>query len=162
MPRRIKQGEGTLIGNAGEYFVVAELLKRGVVAALAPRNTPGFDLLAARGSKTVKVRVKTKTEEYDCWQWNAKKNGSIFLGLSPKDDFIVLVNLTQETKEMDYFILPTVKIDGWLQKLFQDWVGTPGKKGQQHDRENKRRIIYYKEFGTELEPFKNQWEIMWA
>lgn len=65
MPGRIKKGEGTLIGNAGEYFVVAELLKRGVIAALAPRNTPGFDLLAARKDSTVKVRVKTKTGEYE-------------------------------------------------------------------------------------------------
>lgn len=27
---RIKACEGTLIGNAGEYYAVAELLKRGV------------------------------------------------------------------------------------------------------------------------------------
>jgi hypothetical protein len=35
---KIKAGEGTLIGNAGEYYVVAELLKRSVIAALALRN----------------------------------------------------------------------------------------------------------------------------
>lgn len=33
MAGRIKGGEGTLIGNAGEFYVAAELLKRGVVAA---------------------------------------------------------------------------------------------------------------------------------
>jgi hypothetical protein len=38
----------SLIGNAGEYYVVAELLKRGVIAALAPRNAPAFDILATR------------------------------------------------------------------------------------------------------------------
>ncbi len=55
MPGRIKAGEGTLIGNAGEYYVVAELLKRGVLAALAPRNAPAFDILAVKGS--VRYRV---------------------------------------------------------------------------------------------------------
>jgi len=30
---KIKSGLGTLIGNAGEYYVVAELLKRGIIAA---------------------------------------------------------------------------------------------------------------------------------
>lgn len=33
MPGRIKAGEGALIGNAGEFDGVAELLKRGVIAA---------------------------------------------------------------------------------------------------------------------------------
>jgi hypothetical protein len=32
MPGQITQGLGTLIGNAGEYYVVAELLSRGVIA----------------------------------------------------------------------------------------------------------------------------------
>jgi hypothetical protein len=39
---RVKAGEGTLIGNAGEHYVVAELLRRGIVAALAPRNAPAM------------------------------------------------------------------------------------------------------------------------
>ena len=44
MPGKIKSGEGTLIGNAGEYYVVAKLLRQGKIAALAPRNTPAFDI----------------------------------------------------------------------------------------------------------------------
>jgi len=78
MPGQVKSGRGTLVGNAGEYFVVAELLKRGKVASLAPRNTPAFDILATDGSRTVRIRVKTKSEEYTDWQWMAKKDGSIF------------------------------------------------------------------------------------
>jgi hypothetical protein len=50
MKGRIKAGEGVLIGNAGEYYVVAELLKRGIIAALAPRNAPSFDILATKGT----------------------------------------------------------------------------------------------------------------
>ena len=65
MAGRIKSGEGTLIGNAGEYYVVAELLKRGVIAALAPRNDPAFDIIATKGSRTVRIRVKTKSAEYE-------------------------------------------------------------------------------------------------
>ena len=51
MAGRIKSGEGTLIGNAGEFYVAAELLKRGVIAALAPRNAPTFDILATKGGR---------------------------------------------------------------------------------------------------------------
>jgi hypothetical protein len=42
MTGRIKSGEGILMGNAGEFYVAAELLKRGVVAALGGF---GFSLL---------------------------------------------------------------------------------------------------------------------
>ena len=67
MSGRIKAGEGSLIGNAGEYYVVAELLKRSVVAALAPRNTPSFDILAIKGNRSARIRVKTKSAEYSVW-----------------------------------------------------------------------------------------------
>lgn len=159
MSGRIKKGEGTLIGNAGEYFVTAELLKRGVIAALAPRNTPGFDLLAATPSGAIKIRVKTKTEEYDAWQWNAKADGSIFIGLSDTADYIVLVNLTLETKDMDYFIVPTHLIDEILKRDFHNWVTTPGKKGQQRATDNKRRIMHYPKVREFLEPYRNNWSI---
>lgn len=93
MPGRIKAGEGTLIGNAGEYYVVAELLKRGIIAALAPRNSPAFDILATNSERTVRIRVKTKSSEYSDWQWNAKKDDSIFRcwqrsGIDPVQRFI--------------------------------------------------------------------------
>lgn len=32
---RVKEGRGTFLGNAGEHFVVAELLRREVIAAPA-------------------------------------------------------------------------------------------------------------------------------
>jgi hypothetical protein len=106
MTGRIKSGEGTLIGNAGEFYVAAELLKRGVIAALAPRNAPAFDILAAKGKKTVRVRVKTKSAEYTDWQWMVKKDGHIFRDLGKTDDFTILVNLTSETKDLTFLLCP--------------------------------------------------------
>lgn len=71
---KIKLGQGTVIGNAGEYLVVGELLKRGIIAAPAPRNSPGFDVLATNGIKSLNIRVKTKTEAADSWVWVCKKD----------------------------------------------------------------------------------------
>jgi hypothetical protein len=157
MPGKIKAGQGSLIGNAGEYYVVAELLKRGIIAALAPRNSPDFDILATKGSQAVRIRVKTKSEEYDIWQWSAKKDGAIFRGLSQQNDFTVLVNLTEDHHQMDYFKLPTSLIDTWLDKDFQTWLKTPGKKGQPHDPSNPKRNLSYPEYREKLECFRNVW-----
>jgi hypothetical protein len=58
-PRKRKSGIPT--GNAGEYFVMAELLRRGFDAQLADRNTKGYDLLVGRpkDKKLSKVQVKS-------------------------------------------------------------------------------------------------------
>ena len=45
-PRKRKSGIPT--GNAGEYFVMGELLKRGYDAQLADRNTKGYDVLVGK------------------------------------------------------------------------------------------------------------------
>ncbi len=52
---RNKRGEGVLIGDTGEYAVMSESLKQSVVAALAPRKTPWFDILATKGERTVRL-----------------------------------------------------------------------------------------------------------
>ena len=72
MSGKIKAGKGTLISNAGEYYVIAELLKRDVIAALTPRNAPSFDILATKDCAMARVRVKTKSQEHDVWQWRIR------------------------------------------------------------------------------------------
>lgn len=159
MAGRIKSGEGTLIGNAGEFYVAAELLKQGVIAAMAPRNAPAFDIIATKGNKTVRVRVKTKSAEYTDWQWMVKKDGKIFRDLSESNDFTVLVNLTKETKDLTFFIVPTSVINNWLVDDFNEWVITPGKNGRPHDKTNKKRNL--RESPSRLTPYLYNWEIMW-
>ena len=162
MAGRIKSGEGTLIGNAGEYFVVAELLKRRVIAALAPRNAPAFDILATNLEKNVRIRVKTKTGGYDVWQWMVKKDGSIFRYLQSEDDFTVLVNLTDETEDMEYFIIPTFLLNDWLVADFKKWLSTPGKNGRPRAPDNPKRNLEYTKSTDKLEPYRNKWDILWG
>lgn len=161
MKGRIKAGEGALIGNAGEYYVVAELLKRGIVAALAPRNAPSFDILATKENHTVRIRVKTKSQEYSDWQWVAKKDSSIFRDLSEDEDFTVLVDLAMETKDLKFYVVPTHKIDEWLKEDFKKWVETPGKNNRPHDPTNKKRNLSQKKYANELNKYLNQWEKLW-
>ena len=57
-----KRRSGIPTGNAGEYFVMGELLRQGYDAQLADRNTKGYDLLVGRpgdGRDMRRVQVKT-------------------------------------------------------------------------------------------------------
>ena len=49
------------MGIAGEFFVAAELTRRGYVASLTSKNTKAIDILASNkdGSKSVAIQVKT-------------------------------------------------------------------------------------------------------
>ena len=158
---RIKAGQGTLIGNAGEYYVVAELLKRGIVAALAPRNAPGFDVLATRGEATVRIRVKTKSEGYDVWQWVAKPDGTIFRVLYDLHDFTVLVNLSEKTRDLEFFVVPTPIIHDWLVARFRGWLERPGRNNRPHSPTNKKRHLSIREHAVQLEPYRDNWDILW-
>ena len=160
-PGKIKSGLGTLIGNAGEYYVMAELLKRGIVAGLMPRNAPSFDILATRGDRTVRIRVKTKSAQYDSWRWIVKKDKTLFRELSREGDFTVLVDLAEETKDLAFFVVPTHELNEWLCDDFEKWRKAPGKNGRQHDPENPMRALLYSKEAKRLEPHRNAWDSLW-
>ena len=50
-----------LTGVAGEYFVAAELSRRGYIASISLRNTRGIDILATNqdGSRSINIQCKT-------------------------------------------------------------------------------------------------------
>jgi hypothetical protein len=145
---KIKQGQGTVIGNAGEYLVVGELLKRGIIAAPAPRNSPGFDVLATNGAKSLNIRVKTKTEAADSWVWNCKNDErkTIFMNLTDAFDFTVLVDLKDVNSHPEYYIVPTIELDTRLRDIHNYWVKLPPKRGSKpHNPDDRMRRIGFSE-----------------
>ncbi len=159
MVQKIKAGLGPLIGNAGEYAVMSELLKRDIIAALAPRNAPAFDILATKGDKTVRIRVKTKSGNIPVWQYAAKEDKSIFRDLHSSGDFTVLVSLGTGNERNRYFVVATTTVDAWLQDSYKKWVDTPGRGGRQRDPRNPKRTFGIRD---ELKPCEDDWGALWA
>ena len=62
-----KRKSGIPTGNAGEYLVMGELLRRGYDAQLADRNTQGYDMLAGRSSDANLHKVQVKTVRTQPW-----------------------------------------------------------------------------------------------
>ena len=169
-----------LVGNTGEYFVMAELLRRGVIAGLTPRNAPAFDILATCAERAVRIRVKTRNAaKSNSWQYRVRvpselKNKEIPLEeckeigkqLSPfkhidADDFTVLVALREPTERPDFFVVPTRKVDEWLQEAFAEWIETPGNKGKQHNPANWLRRLGA-EYACRYEPYRDDWDRLWG
>ncbi|GHX87375.1 aspartate ammonia-lyase [Vibrio cholerae] len=61
--------ETNLVGVAGEYFVAAELSRKGYIAAITLRNSRGIDIIASNGdgTKSVSIQVKTNSNGSDKW-----------------------------------------------------------------------------------------------
>ena len=49
-------------GLAGEHATTAALLRRGWAAAMVHGNSPGIDILAAKGDRTIQIQVKTSLD----------------------------------------------------------------------------------------------------
>ena len=156
-------------GNAGEFFVLAELTRRGWTAALTARNNRAYDILAKRGDEFAAIRVKTKTSSFTLFQWNAKPNGDIFLEITERHDFCVLVDIPEdECANPSYYVVPTPVIDKWLRDDFTAWVTTPGAKGQQRAADNTRRIFYVDDeagkpshgYRRKLAPYRGAWKLL--
>jgi Holliday junction resolvase-like predicted endonuclease len=52
-----------ITGVSGEYFVAAELSRRGWVAVITLKNTPNIDVIATTpdGKRTLNIQVKTRS-----------------------------------------------------------------------------------------------------
>ena len=62
------------IGDTGEYYVAAELTKRGYTVTIAKDNTHLIDLIVINpdGTKTKNIQVKTTTNKQNKWKINKK------------------------------------------------------------------------------------------
>ena len=58
-----------LSGVSGEYFVAAELSRRGFIASITLRNTKGVDILASNSEASRSVAIQVKTNQGSRREW---------------------------------------------------------------------------------------------
>ncbi len=135
-----------LRGHAGEMFVSAELMRRGWLAAMTARGSRSFDILARRADRAlfVAIRVKTGDSAQGSFLWSAKKDGSLFLDMTDKADFTVIVDLPTQGGPV-YYVVPTATLSEHLRTNHLEWLAEPGAKGQPHNPTDKTRALWFDE-----------------
>jgi hypothetical protein len=100
-PRKKKRKSGIPTGNAGEYFVMGELLRRGFDAQLADRNTKQYDILVGLPTDTVLKKLQVKTVRSAPWYVKVESYTGDFA-----DQLTIFVLLGDEKaeKQVRYFI----------------------------------------------------------
>jgi hypothetical protein len=118
-----------LAGVAGEYFVAAELSRRGHIASISLRNTRGIDILATNqdSSRSITIQCKTNQLGQKIWMLNDKSER-----FHSDNHYYVFVALGAPDQRASYHIVPSTTVARFTADYHQQWLDAPGRAGRAH------------------------------
>lgn len=155
-----------ITGSSGEFFVAAEIAKRGGIATLTLKNTPTIDILATNLKKGAFANIQVKTRSKDNkqgWVLNDKveKKSDI------KNHFYVFVNLKADNELNDYYIIPHNEFAEFIKDKHQRWLNSKGRNGKKHNDNNIRNFKpdransdFYNDDYKLGKKYKDKWDIL--
>ena len=140
-----------LAGVAGEYFVAAELSRRGLIASITLRNTRGIDIVAtnASASKTVTIQCKTSRKGTKVWILGEKSEDFV-----SEHHFYVFVNLGTENERPSYHIVPSKVVAKTIKIGHSTWLKGTSKSGKPTKDSAKRNFI------DKNDDYLEKWELL--
>ena len=116
-------------GNSGEYFVAGELERRGYTVGVPMSNVEKFDILAINRETGHQFSVQVKTTHSANKKWTlTKKNEEFSKETNKVYIFVTLSGLGTP----EYHIVPWNGVAKQIKEGHQNWLKTPGRKGQKH------------------------------
>jgi hypothetical protein len=157
--------ESSITAAAGEYYVMSELLRRGLIAALAPRGVPNTDLVVTDkiGDQLCAVQVKSRLTRPADGGWHMKAKHEEIVSRN-----IYYVFVCFGSQPPDCWIVPSAVVAKALKVSHQHWLALPGRAGQAHKDGAMRRFrSNYKnlELGAQypegwLDKYRNAWSLL--
>jgi hypothetical protein len=148
-----------LLGAAGEHYVMAELLRRGYIAALAPHGVPNADIVVTdlEGTRLCSIQVKTRRDIGSDGGWHMKAKHEVIRG---DRLFYCFVNFGKTANDRPIVhVLPSMLVAEVLKSSHRKWLANPGMKGQAHKDGVMRRFLpdYTRVFGAVNNPYPKGW-----
>jgi hypothetical protein len=118
-----------LAGVAGEYFVAAELSRRGYIASVTLRNTRGIDILATNqdASTSITIQCKTRQKRGRVWILNDKSED-----FHSDSHFYIFVALGGESERPCYHIVPSLDVAKHTRNTHRNWLRRLRRDGGKH------------------------------
>lgn len=147
----------SLLGAAGEYYVMSQLLMQGYIAALAPQGVPNADIVVTSktGSHLCTIQVKTRSGKGSDGGWHMKQKHE---KLTEARLFYCFVDFKNTEEKPDVYVLPSEVVAEVLFKSHRSWLDKPAKNGAKHKDSVMRRLLpdYSKSFGDK-NPYPKGW-----
>ena len=140
-----------LAGVAGEYFVAAELSRRGHIASISLRNTRGIDILATNQEASRSITIQCKTNQLAQKVWILNKKSEDFVA---DNHFYIFVALGDISNHPSYYIVPSRIVAEHTSTSHQQWLQTPGRAGQAHVDSSIRK------FADAEDKYLERWDLL--
>jgi hypothetical protein len=148
----------TLLGAAGEHYVMAELLRRGYIAALAPHGVPIADIVVTdlEGARLCSIQVKSRRDIGSDRGWHMKAKHEQMKGDRLFYCFVDFGGSLEDRPTVH--VVPAAVVADVLALSHRKYLATPGAKGQQRKDGDMRRFVpdYSKTFGAD-NPYPDGW-----
>ncbi|HEX2897832.1 MAG TPA: hypothetical protein VHP63_07275 [candidate division Zixibacteria bacterium] len=151
---------------SGEHYVLARLTSFGLIAGLAPENNRSVDIVATPefSDKSLQIEVKTRTvgrASDDGWHMHKKHESIVRPNLFYV--FVAMPASWTDDSQPETYIIPSKKVAQVLKKTHQDWLNTPGKKGQKRNNTDMRRILpFYKDSPSIPRKWMSKYKDNWS
>ena len=143
------------LGNAGEFYVLAQLAQRGYIAGKTDDGTTLIDVIATDPEtlNTVNIQVKTRTLDGKKSSWMmGLKNEKVFKKL-----WYVVVEIGEETVLPNFYIFKSSEVSKAIKHTHEEYMAKPKKDGTQR-KEGKLR--HFEPDEKSKAKRKDNWEIM--
>ena len=133
-PGRVPAG---LIGACGEYYLAAELSRRGWLATVTIKNAPGTDVLAKSVNRLHMISLQTKTSSRGEFQLSEKDEHPG----SGSGEFYALVKLSADLLTRPrFFLLPRLHVAKLIGLRHALWMHGPPVRVEKRKDSKMRRI----------------------
>ena len=135
--------------RAGEYYVAAELNRRGAYAVTFAGNMPKIDIMASNLDQSRIVTIQVKTKRSGTWHASIDE-GRPCEPRVPETAFWVFIDIGSSKKHPEFWIVPDWWIRNNIHKTHQDYLNRHGGKRarspkSKHHAIDEKRIKQWKD-----------------
>jgi hypothetical protein len=141
----------SLTGAAGEYYVAAELSRRGWLATVTIKNAPGTDVLAQRVDTGAVVAIQTKTSS-DGNSFQLDKKCEVVA--REMNEWYILVGLRAEGERPKFYLIPRNIIAGATYAQHVEWLQRPREGRSVKDTARRALLAKY------LAGYEERWDLL--
>ncbi len=130
--------QSTLLGAAGQHFVLCQLLRHGLIAALAPEGAPNTDIIVTdiKAKMQCAIQVKTRSGKGSDKGWHMREKHE---NISSKSYFYCFVDFGEESPIT--YIIPSSVVAKKIKASHVIWLKLRGKRGRKHHETAMRRLL---------------------
>jgi hypothetical protein len=139
-----------LTGAAGEYYVAAELSRRGWAASITPKGVERNDVLAQHLDTQAVVVMQVKTSAVGRSFRLSEKNER---PTSATNEWYALVRLSDRDERPTFYLVPGNTIAAYLYVDHRLWLAAPGRNGQPHKDTAMRAVR-----SEDIEAYREGWD----